>query len=241
MANCKWCGCSGEVLDVTEDGLCSACEPVVSMEINNRLRMINRCKKLVGESEKLDEQLEECDNLVEHAEALVEYEERGIPTIEPSASELVRTYREGRDDLIVKGAEREAENALAAAEVFANADTKVSQLSKMVLKIQEYKAKLHKAGRLDALEQRMAELTHQTQLKGYLEEAREAKIKGRHRRALELYNYALHLLESEVVSEALRQDNLPAVEAKIAELIALEQGEEEEEEKEEEQEEGETE
>lgn len=230
MANCKWCGCSGEVLDVTEDGLCSACEPVVSMEINNRLRMINRCKKLIGESEKLDERLSECDNLVEHAEALVEYEKREIPTIEPSASELVRTYREGRDELIVKGAEREAESALAAAEVFADADTKVIQLSKMLLKIQEYKTRLGKAGRLDDLEKRMADLTHQTQLTGYLEEAREANIKGRHRRALELYNSALHFLESEVVSEALRQDNLPAVEAKIAELIALEQGEEEEEE-----------
>jgi hypothetical protein len=204
--------------------------------------MINRCKKLIGESKKLDERLSECDNLVEHAEALLEYEKRGIPTIEPSPSELVRTYREGRDDLIVKGAEREAENALAAAEVFANADTKVSRLSKMLLKIQEYKTRLDKAGRLDALEKRMADLTHQTQLTGYLEEAREANIKGRHRRALELYKYALHFLESEGVGESLRQDNLPAVEAKIAELVGAEEGEEEEEEEEKEkQEEGETE
>jgi len=242
MAKCKLCGRSGESLRVTKRGLCEMCEPGVTMEVNNRSRMINHCKKLVEESKELEAQLSQCDHIAEHAEALLQYEERGIPTIKPSPSELIRVYRDGKDDLILKNAEREAESALAATEIMAGPEAKAGHLSKALAKIREYKTKLDKAGHLGALEKKMADLVHQTQLTVYLEEARDADIRGLRKRALELYNYALHFLESEGVSESLREGNLPAVEAKIAELVGPEEGEgEEEEEKEEEQEESETE
>jgi hypothetical protein len=202
--------------------------------------MINHCRKLVEESKELDEQLSQCDSLAEHAEALLQYEERGIATIRPLPSELIRVYRDGKDDLILRSAEREVESAIAAAKVMAGPDAKASQLSKALAKIRDYKTKLGKAGHLDAVERKMADLVHQTQLTVYLDEARDADIRGLRKRALELYKYALHFLEGEGISESLRQDNLPAVEAKIAALIGPEEGEEEEE-KAEEQEESETE
>jgi hypothetical protein len=239
MGKCKWCKRSGESLRVTRKGLCRTCEPGVTMEVKNRSRMINHCKKLMGNSSELEAHLSQCDHLVEHAEALLQYEERGIPTVRPAPSDLIREYRDGRDDLIVRWAEREAENALAAAEVLTSPDTKVSQLSKVLLRIQKYKMYLGSAGRLDALEKKVAEMAHQIQLTGYLEEARDADIRGLRKRAFDLYKYALHFLESEGVEESLREENLPAVEAKVAELTEPEEVEEEAEPEEDEEQEGE--
>ena len=218
MAQCKWCGRSGESLHVTENGLCDTCGPGVVMDITNRARMINHCKKLVEESKELDTRLSNCDIIAENAEALLEYETRGIPTIRPLPSELIHTYRDGRDDLILKGVEREVENAVAAADILTSADTKVNQLSKMLLTIQGYKTKTGSPGLLDDLEKRLTNLIHQAQLNGYLEEARQAEVKGQRDQELDRYNDALHFLKRDDIDDSLRQENISVVEAKIDEL-----------------------
>ena len=228
MAQCKWCGHSDESLQVTEDGFCETCSSAITMDITNRLRMIKHCKKLMAESEELDTQLSKSDLIVEHAEALLEYEKRGIPTIQPSPSELIRTYREGRDALILKCAERAVQNALAAAEVLTSTETKISWLSKILPKIQGYRTRADNQGFLDALEKKVINLIHHTRLRAYLEEARDAEVKGHRERALDLYSGALHFLQNDEISESLREENISAIEAKIAELEGAEEAEPEE-------------
>jgi len=218
MAQCKWCGRSDVSPQETEKGLCETCSPGIVMDIRNRLGMIKHCKKLIDESEDMDTQLSKIDLIVEQAEALLKYEKGGIPTIRPSPSELIHAYREGRDALILKCAERKVEKALAATGVLTDADTKISWLSKILPEIQQYKTRADSEELLDALEKRVTRLIQQTQLSAYLEKARDAELKGHRKRALDLYNSALHFLENDETDESLRQYNISAVEAKIDEL-----------------------
>jgi len=223
MAQCKWCDRSDESLQVTQKGLCETCSSGVVMDISNRLGMIKYCKKTIDESEELDTLLSKTDLIVEQAEALLEYEKRGIPTIRPSPSKLLDAYREGRDALILKCAERKVEKAVAATEALTSADTTISWLSKIVPEIQQYKTRAENQQPFEALEKRVANLIHQTQLGAYLENARDAELKGHRKRSLDLYNGALQFLKNDEVDETLRQENIPAIEAKIAELSEAEE------------------
>jgi hypothetical protein len=188
------------------------------MDISNRLGMIKHCKKAIDESEDLDAQLAKVDLIVEQAEALLEYEKRGIPTIRPSPSKLIQAYREGRDALILKCAERKVEKAVAATEVLTDTDTKISWLKRIPSEMQQYRARADNRETLDALEGKVMHLIHQTQLGAYLENARNAELKGHRKRALELYRAALQFLKNDEMDKAFRQGNMPAIEAKIAEL-----------------------
>jgi hypothetical protein len=225
MAQCKWCGRSDESLNLTEKGLCETCSPAITMDISNRLGMIKYCKKLVKESEEPNTLLAKSDLIVEQAQALLEYEKRGIPTIRPSPSQLIQAYREGREALILKCAESMVEKAVAATEALTSTDTKISWLKKIFPKIEQYKTGVDNEELFGALEQRVTHLIQQTQLTGYLETARDAERKGNEKRALDLYNSALHFLKDDETDETLRQENMPAVEAKIAELEGAEEPE----------------
>jgi len=225
MAECKWCGRSDESLDVTEKGLCDTCSPAVTMDISNRLGMIKYCKKIINESEEPDVLLAKSDLIVEQAQALLEYEKRGIPTIRPAPSKLIQAYREGRDALILKCAESTVEKAMAATEALTSADTKISWLKKIFPKIEQYRASTDNHQLFDALERKLTTLIQQTQLQDYLEKARDAELKGHEKRALDLYNSALHFLKEDETDETLRQENLAPVEAKIAEFSKAEEDE----------------
>jgi len=225
MAQCKWCGRSDESLHLTEKGLCETCSPAITMDISNRLGMIKHCKKALKESEEPNTLLAKSDLIVEQAEALLEYEKRGIPTIRPAPSELIRTYREGRDTLILKCAESMVEKAVAATEALTSTDTKISWLKKIFPKIEQYKTRVDNQELFDALERSVTQLIQQTQLTGYLEKARDAVRKSQEKRALDLYKSALHFLKDDETDQTLRQENMPAVEAKIAELKGAEEPE----------------
>jgi hypothetical protein len=225
MAQCKWCGRSDDSLNLTEKGLCETCSPVITVDISNRLGMIKYCKKIVRESEEPNTLLAKSDLIVEQAQALLEYEKRGIPTIRPSPSKLIQAYRQGREALILKCAESMVEKAVAATEALTSTDTKISWLKKIFPRIQQYKTSTDNHELFDDLEQRVIHLIQQTQLTGYLEKAREAVRKGHEKRALDLYKSALHFLKEDETDEALRQENMPAVEAKIAELEGVEEPE----------------
>jgi len=174
--------------------------------------------RLIGESKKLDTQLSRCDLLLEHAEALMKYEEKGIPTIEPLPSALLREYRIKQDELILNGLECEVKDTLIKIGVTISPKTKINHLSKALLKIREYKPKANNSELLNDLEMKLVELIHQTQLNSYLEEAKKAEFKGQRKKALENYYEALYFLKHDEIDDALQSENISALEARIAEL-----------------------
>lgn len=92
MAQCKMCGQKSLFLSVSENGLCKPCDSIVVMDIQQRGRIIQDCMRLINKSKNMKTRLSRCDLLIEHAQALLEYEHKGIPTVNPSPSQLLSEY-----------------------------------------------------------------------------------------------------------------------------------------------------
>lgn len=218
MAQCKYCGRSGWFLALTANGLCNNCNPIVSMDVIQRARIINDSLKLVRESKKLDTQLSRCDLIVEHASALMKYEQLGIPTLNPLPSAFVQEYQAMHDQIIVDGLTTEFENARSKAEVAPSVTSKVNLLSKALLKVREYKLKANNPSILDSLEQQISQLIQNIQLAGYLDAARKAEFKGQKKKALDQYYEALYFLKHDDINDSFQQEHISLIESKIAEL-----------------------
>jgi len=101
MAKCKYCGRSGFFLSVNQYGLCNNCASAISIEVNSKLRVIQDSINLVKGSEKLDTRLSRCDLVIKLASEIAnKYESKGITVMDPPAKELLKLYKEGRDEII---------------------------------------------------------------------------------------------------------------------------------------------
>jgi hypothetical protein len=218
MAQCRYCKRSGLFLSVTTNGLCTACEPVVMTDVQQRARVIGDCIELVKKSTKLDTRLSRCDLLLEQAQSLTRYEVLGIPTLSPSPSQLVHRYRAERERLIVEGLQAELDAAHSRATLAVSPKTKVNHLSKALLRIREFKAKTVDPTALNHMDECTASEIQQIQLNGYLEEARKAEFKGQRKKALDQYLEALYFLKNDEIEDSLQMENISTIEAKIAEL-----------------------
>ncbi len=218
MAQCKYCGRSGWLLAITANGLCNNCNPIVVMDLVQRVRIINDSLKLVRESKKLDTQLSRCDLIIEHASALMKYEQLGIPTLNPLPSALIKEFQPMHDQIIVDALTSEFENARSKAEVAPSVTIKVNLLSKVLLKVREYKPKANNPSILDSLERQISQLIQDTQLAGYLDSAKKAEFKGQKKKALDQYYEALYFLKHDDIDDSLQQEHISLIESKIAEL-----------------------
>jgi len=162
--------------------------------------------------------LSRCDLLIEHAQALLEHEHKGIPTVSPSASQLLSEYTAMRDQIVLEGVTAEVEKALAKAEISATPRTSINEANKALLKIQEGKQELRDKAKLDQLEARVQRFSHETQLNAYLEAARKAEFKGQKKKALDQYQEALYFLRSDEIDDSLQVEKIGEIEAKISDL-----------------------
>jgi len=219
MAQCKFCDRSGFLLSVNQYGLCNNCATVISFEINSKLRVIQESIDLVKTSKNLDTRLSRADLVIQLASKIVDkFESKGIMLMEPSATELLRRYKEGRDEIIKDSIEEEYKKASTKSEVSTTAKTKINPLSKMLLKIQDYKSQLAKKGSLDALEQKINKDIHAIQLHFFLDDAKKAEFKGNKKKALDKYLEALYFIKTDKIDDIKQQDTILNIENKIKEL-----------------------
>lgn len=198
--------------------LCKTCEPTIIREIQSRARIIKDCMKLVDESKNLKTRLSRCDLLIEHAQALLKYQEKGIPTITPSPSQLLAEYSAMRDQIILDSLTAEAEKMLAKAEIEATPRTSINEANKVLLRIQEGKQELQDSSKLDHLEKRVRRFKHETQLNAYLEAAHKAEFKGQKKKALDQYQEALYFLQTDEIDDSLQKGKIGEIKTKISEL-----------------------
>jgi len=212
------CGRNGFFLWVSTNGLCKSCEPIVMMDIQQRLRIISDCMDIITKSPNFKTCLSRCDILVKHAQVLLQYEFKGIQTVSPSPSRLLRKYTEMREQIVLKGITAEVEKALTKAEIVATPRTSINQGNKALLDIQEAKQELSDPTKLDQLESRVQRFLHKTRLDGYLEEARKAEFKGQRKKALDRYKEALYFLRGDNIDDSLQEEKISEIETKILEL-----------------------
>ena len=220
MAKCKRCGKGGGLFTrINQYGLCNNCAAVVSIEVNSKLRVIQDSINLVKESKNLDTRLSRADLVIQLASEIVDsFESKGITVMEPSATDLLRRYKDGRDEIIKESLEQEYKKASAKSEVSTTAKTKINPLSKVLLKIQEYKSQLTKRESLDELEQKVNIDIHAIQLHFFLDDAKKAEFKGNIKKALDKYLEALYFIKTDKIDDIKQQDTILNIENKIKEL-----------------------
>jgi hypothetical protein len=219
MAKCKYCGRGGLFLSLNQYGLCSNCAGAISIEMNSRLRVIQESINLVKESRKLDIRLSRCDLVIKIASEIVEkFESKGITVMDPSATELLRRYKAGRDEIIKDSFEKDYQKALAKVEVSTSPKTKTSTLSKILLKIQDYKHQTSKPDVLIPLENNITQEIHQIQLDSFTDEAKKAEFKGNSKKALDKYYEALYFLKTDKIDDSKQKEFIQSIESKIKNL-----------------------
>ncbi len=219
MAKCKFCGRGGLFLSLSQNGLCNNCESAVSLEVNSKIRVIQESIELVKNSKKLDTRLSRADVVIKLTSEIVDkFESKGIVMMDPPAGEVLQLYEEGRDEIIKDSLDGEYKTASAKSEVGTTAKAKINPLSKVLLKIQQYKDELAKQGYLDDLEKKINGDIHATQLYFFLDDAKKAEFKGNKKKALDKYLEALYFIKTDKIDDIKQQDTIVNIENKIRAL-----------------------
>jgi cytidylate kinase len=221
MAKCAWCGKSGWLLLVNQQGLCKQCEQIIGLDVTQRFRIIRESQELVEKSKNLDTKLSRLDLIVEHATELLHYEEKGIHVITPPPSEIIQTTNEKRKELIISYVANKVSDLLHKAQLKTTVNSQVNEATKALLVIRDGRQKLGgTSNELDELEKEVKLFIHRAKLQGYLEAARKAEFKGQIKKALDQYQEALYFLRNDDVNDAIQTEEIAQIEGKIAALKA---------------------
>jgi len=218
MATCAYCNRSGWLLSLTTNGLCHSCDPVVAHEVSERARVIRDSESLIKASTKLETITSRADFIIDQLKALTLLEERGIPTLNPRPTELLPSWRTRRDKLICDNLQKAFENTQKKIATAVSNKTAITALSKVLLRVRDYKSKLLGEMSLKALESSIVRLIHATQLRGYLDIARKAEFKGQKKKALDSYYDALYFLRHDDIEDDIQKDIIGEIEAKVTGL-----------------------
>jgi hypothetical protein len=191
---------------------------LVKFDVQQRLKILNDSINIVNESKNLDTRLSRLDLLLEHANALYRYEQRGIPVVEPSPSAVLENFRGRKDQIILETLRTITEEAKKKSATVTAASSKVSSLTKALLKIREYTDKVDSKKSLTVLEKSVTNMIQKIQLQGYLNQAEKAEFKGQNKKALDQYYEALYFLKHDDIDDSLQQGMISHIEDKIIEL-----------------------
>lgn len=221
MAKCKWCDRSGLFFSVNSQGLCNNCSPSLNMDIKNHVRAVLDLAKEIEDPryvKYLDTSIYRLGMLIENVQYLMRYEEKGISTIEPSPSKILKDYAIKKDKIIKNGLICYWEEAKKKSETGLTLASKINPLSKILLQINEYMDKVNDKKVLISLEKDVKSIIQNTQLNIYLEQAKKAEFKKQKKKALDQYYEALYFLRHDDIDDTSQKDVFFEIEKKIIEL-----------------------
>jgi len=219
VATCRYCGKSGIFRTVDANGLCDGCRRPVLLSIASTRRVLDESLRLAQTGKTLSTRLGRWDLIAEKAEHLLEYERRGIPTIDPSPSQLIAYAKRERRTILVEGLDEELASAETKAELAATPSARVNAFAKVVEAVQDAR---RGAGGDDELEAQLAAIEtrartrhREVQLENLLDAARKAQFKGQTAKAINGYRDVLYELKKE---PAAHRPEIESLESLIAEL-----------------------
>jgi len=218
MAKCRYCGRSGWFMSVTENGLCTSCNPIIVRDIVQRKKDIARQAKAVNLPGKLENKVQRCDAAIRHLKVLADYERRGIPIRDFSPSSFLQECQQTRERILADGLEKLVSDGLARAEVAMTATAKIAQASHALIRLRDFNDQGARPGLLETLERKLKDFLHTTQLNAYLEKANKAEFKGQYKKALDQFREALYFLKHDEIDDKLQAAHIGEIEKKIAEL-----------------------
>lgn len=217
MAQCKWCSKRGLFLSVDSNGLCRDCDHL-AVEVLSRARVLQESMRLAREGKTYGTRLSRCELAIEHAEFLFEFEQKGVPTVSPSPSSLLRALQDRRTEIMVTEASDISRKAFEKSDLATAAKSKERVLAAAVLKVREVGQGLEERSHVDSLELELRKEIHRVTLDGYLEAARKAEFKGNTKKAIDQYQEALFFIRNDHIDDIQQQSEIRNLEAKLEEL-----------------------
>lgn len=218
MATCRMCSRSGFFLDVNKYSICSTCGNAMVIEVQSRWRVISESMKLVETGKTLETRLSRCDLIIEYTQALLKYEKLGIPITKPPPSEIIKFYADNRPKFIKDGLLDESRAALEKSKLATTVNSKVSALSKAVLRIVDFKKQYPDDKDLQTMDEGLRKAIQEIQLTAFLDDAKKAEFKNNRKKALDKYYEALYFLQHDDIDDALQSESINIIETKIKEL-----------------------
>jgi len=217
MAKCKWCDKRGLFLAIDRNGLCGNCQPHL-MVILSRARVLEDSMRLAREGKTFATRLSRCELTLEHAKFLERFERKGVPTISPAPSTIVREFRNLHGSLIEEEAASVSMKAFSKAEIATSPKAKERALASGLLKVRELATLSEGCAAVRRTEQDLRNEIHRVTLEGFLDAARKAEFKGNTKKAIDQYQEALYFLRNDDVDDSIQASELLEVEAKLQEL-----------------------
>lgn len=218
MATCKLCNRTGFFLSVNQFELCYTCNEAVYIEISSRFRVIKESVQLVDNGKTFDTRISRCDLIVDLAKELLKFEAMKIPSSTPPPSEIIQTYESNKRILIKEYMLDESRKALEKSKISTTTASKVSAISKVILKINDYIKKFPDEKDLVTMESGLRKAIQEIQLNAFVEDGKKAEFKGNKKKALDKYYEALYFLQHDEIDDALQSDVINTIDAKIREL-----------------------
>lgn len=219
MATCKWCGNSGFLVRVSDNGMCDRCESTQTPILHRGLEIIQDSLRLVDSGNTLQARVSRCQDIVRVAKELLPYEERGIPTCEPPPSELIPHFEHRRGEILSEHLGGEVKKILSRAESKTTPKSAMTEAEKAIVKIDEARSAYQvDHPDLDELERTVRRFLFQTELTGYLTEAEKAEGQGKKEEARTQYQEALLFLSNYWIDEEPHADRVREIEEKIRAL-----------------------
>jgi len=133
MGQCKWCGKSGWFLSLSPAKLCKKCHTQIFPEVSRKGEVISQSFQLIEKTKSLKTKLTRCDTIIQYASDLVQYEEKGIPTITPSPSEIVTEYSRVKKEALKDDISEKTLKAARKVKILTTSTSKINQVTKVLL------------------------------------------------------------------------------------------------------------
>jgi len=219
MATCKWCGKSGFFISVNTYGLCGDCNYLVKPEAEERFRLIRNSVKTVMKTKNLNTKLSQLDFIIEEATYLLKYENKGIRMFDTNPSVIIDSAKKDKIEAITENLSDEYSNLISKIEIANSFNTKINEINKFLLKIQNYKGIPNLE--INKIEKQIINKKHELQLNNYLEAAKKAEFKNETKKAISQYQEALYFLKNDDIDDKLQKENIKKIEEKIKELSTV--------------------
>lgn len=218
MAQCMNCGRSGFFLSIDDRGLCSKCGPIVTFDVQQRVRIINESQEIVNKTKSFGTKHRRIDVIIMQLKDLkIKYEDKGISAVEGDLSLGIQEAERARADFIDEEVKFIIDSVLAKSKLAETKASKLSPLKKGIEKIREMSS-IGESRDFKEDEKQLWGIVHEIELNHYLEEAKKAEFKGNRKKALDQYQEALYFLMNDDIPDELQKNNMDNIKAKIDQL-----------------------
>ena len=158
--------CEQAVPDAGADGahLCGSCAPSFRDEVERRGRVIEDCRALLVRDATFPTRLAHCDLLLDNARLLLAYEEKGLATLQPPPSDLLRQYGIQRERIVMEAVTSSTELASLRVEHAQSVEDKVDTLVTGLRRLGGLARELADPTQIAPFEQTLLILAHEEQL-----------------------------------------------------------------------------